>query len=171
MATVFCLLTLMIIEVFAFIRPVFSSNISIHWGPSDTYYMIWWTGTHSLAQKMLHQLFCVEPLCHPVLTSPFNQHEHISFMSVNFYLKIQQLSLYIFFSPAAAVTSWLSSRGCRLRPASPGLLEKVIQRWSLPDFMKDWLANDWCQINVDLGVLVIFGSCICLGEETSYHMS
>ena len=110
-------------------------------------------------QKMLHQLFCVEPLCHPVLTSPFNQHERISFMSVNFYLKIQQLSLYIFFPSCC----------CDLLAVVPGLSstsrlpEKVIQRWSLPDFMKDRLANDWCQINVDLGVLVIFGSSICLG--------
>ena len=77
-------------------------------------------------------------VCHPVLTSPINQHEHIS---VNFYLKLQQLYYYyFFFSPAAAAT-WLSSRGCRLRPASPGLSEKVIQRWPLPGFMKDWLAN------------------------------
>ena len=38
----------MIIEVCVFIRPVFLSNISTHWGPSDTYYMLWWTGTHWL---------------------------------------------------------------------------------------------------------------------------
>ena len=45
----------------------------------------------SLAHIMVRQLFCVKPLCHPVLTSPINHHEHIS---VNFYLKMQQLSIF-----------------------------------------------------------------------------
>ena len=159
----------MIIEVCVFIRPVFLSNISTHWGPNDTYYMLWWTGTHWLRKCCINYFVS----SHYVIQC---WHHHLTNMNTSpscqwtFSWKYNN-SVSIFFSPAAAVTSWLSSRGCRLPPASPGLPQKVIQRRSLPDFMKDRLANDWYQINVDLGVLVIFGSCICLGEETSYHMS
>ena len=154
---VFYLLTWMIIAVFVFIRPVFFSNILTHWGPSRPvlHIMIYASVNRpALVQIMVRRLFCVKPLCHPVLTSPINQHEHIS---VNFYLKMQQLYFILFFFSPAAAATWLSSRGCRLRPASPGLSEKVIQRWPLQaswkiDLPIDTKVSDWCRINIYLGV-------------------
>ena len=96
--------------------------------PSTTYNDICFGEQARIGSDNGERLCCAKPLCHPVLTSPIKQYEHIS---VNFYLKMQQVYfIFYFFSPAAAAT-WLSSRGCRLRPASPGLSEKVIQRWPL----------------------------------------
>ena len=145
MVTVFCLLTL-IDDYWSLC--VHQTSILIKYLNSlrpQWYILYALVNRHSLAQKMLHQLFCVKPLCHPVLTSPFNQHEHISFMSVNFYLKIQQLSLYIFFPSCCcdllAVVPGLSSTS-RLpspppegdpAPVSPRLHERLISQWLISD--------------------------------------
>ena len=88
----------------------------------------------SLDQIMVRRLFCVKPLCHPVLTSPINQREHIS---MNFYLKMQQL--YIFFPSCCcdlAVVTGLTSASHLSRPLREGDPVPVS-----PRLQNDRLAN------------------------------
>ena len=143
MATVFCLLTLMIIEVCVFIRPVLSI-ISTHWGPCDTYYMLWWTGTHWLRKCCINYFVS----SHYVIQC---WHYHLTNMNTSpscqwtFIWKYNNSVSIIFFPSCCcdlrAVVPGLSSTSRLPRPpweddpapVSPRLHERSISQWLMSD--------------------------------------